>query len=186
MSDPYPHPSPEAATEPSPVAEENAQQPRPARLAVTLDAALAMDDTYSGMLEVACLLAEKAAAVPDSLSHPEQVVRTLTTIDCQVCNGGWLQWLYNTESSRLARSVRDLRELGCVLMADLAQQALAAAGIDQRPTEDDQTKDRLLDDLTEGSHATLDVLNSQFFAFAEDFMSIARGYILAHRNSFDL
>jgi hypothetical protein len=71
-------------------------------------------------------------------------------------------------------------------VADLAQQALSAAEIDQRPTEDDQTKDRLLDDLTEGSQATLDVLNSQFFAFAEDFMSIARGYILAHRNSFDL
>lgn len=186
MSDPYPHQSPEAAPEPSPVAEENAHHPRPARLAVTLDAALAMEDTYSGMLELACLLAEKAAAAPDSLSHPEQVVRTLTTIDCQVCNGGWLQWLYNTESRQLARSVRDLRELGCVLVADLAQQALAAAGIDPRPTEDDQTKVRLLNDLTEGSHATLDVLNSQFFAFAEDFMSIARGYILAHRNSFDL
>jgi len=64
MSDPYPHPSPEAATEPSPVAEENAQQPRPARLAVTLDAALAMDDTYSGMLEVACLFTERAAKAP--------------------------------------------------------------------------------------------------------------------------
>jgi hypothetical protein len=62
MSDPYPHQPPEAATEPSPVAEENAQQPRPARLAVTLGSALAMEDTYSGMLEVACLLAEKAAA----------------------------------------------------------------------------------------------------------------------------
>ena len=186
MGDPYPHQSPEAATEQSPVAERNAQQPRPARLTVTLDAALAMEDTYPGMLEVACLLAEKAAAAPDSLTPPEQVVRTLTTIDCQVCNGGWVQWLYNTESSRLERSVRDLRELGCVLVADLAQQALAAAGIDQRPTEDDQTKDRLLDDLTEESHATLDVLDSQLYAFAEDFMSIARGYILAHRNSFDL
>ena len=186
MSDPYPHQASEAATEQSPVAEENAEHPRPARLAVTLDAALAMEDTYSGMLEVACLLAEKAAAAPDSLSHPEQVVRTLTTIDCQVCNGGWLQWLYNTESSRLARSVRDLNELGCVLVAGLARQALAAAGIDERPTEDDQTKDRLLDNLTERAHATLEVLNSQFFAFAEDFMSIARGYILDHRNSFDL
>lgn len=186
MSDPYPHQASEATTEPTPVTEENAEQPRPARLAVTLDAALAMEDAYSGMLEVACLLAEKAAAAPDSLSHPEKVVQTLTTIDCQVCNGGWLQWLYNTESSRLERSVRDLRELGCVVVSDLAQRALATAGIDQLPTEDDQTKNRLLDDLTEGAHATLDVLNSQFFAFAEDFMSIARGYILSRRSSFDL
>src|SRR5689334_7189882 len=96
---------------------------------MTFDEALQCDDAYAGMLEIACLLAEKAAAgLP--LSPEEDAVRSVTWIDCQVCNGGWEQWMYSTSVEGLARALWACEQTSCSKTRALAVEAFRVAAID--------------------------------------------------------
>ncbi len=145
-----------------------------------LEEALAMPDSYSGMLEVACLLEEKAAN--GVLTREEEIVRAVTWIDCQVCNGGWDQWMFNTPASSLHRTVAACREVGCGNVADMAERSLEIAGI--QPEDDDDIKTEKLSVLSDASQDALSALSDRFYLFEEDYMGMCKAYILTHREHF--
>jgi hypothetical protein len=151
-----------------------------------LDDALSSDDAYSGLLEMAGLLAGKAGVGPGALSPEEEVVHSLTGIDLQVCNGGWLQWLYNTEPWRLGRAVADLRELGLPKVAETVVKVLQAGGLLHPSTLTVKDKDAILSRLSESSLGELSQLDGEFYGFQDQCAQAVRRYVLQHRAAFEL
>jgi Domain of unknown function (DUF4375) len=152
---------------------------------MTLDRALAIHDPYDGMLEVACLLADKAARYSEAhLTPEEQRVRLVTWVDCQVCNGGWDQWMANTTPRGLLATLDALRELGCHGTHALATAALAVAAIHADDSE--EAKGHKLDLLDDAARRELSALDHRFYEPVEDYMSRCRAYIVSNRSAFAL
>ena len=151
-----------------------------------LDDALTSDDAYFGLLELAGLLAGKSGGVPGALSHEEEVVHSLTGIDLQVSNGGWLQWLYNTEPWRLDRAIADLRELGLPKVAEIVEKVLHVSALLHPGTLTAQARDALLGRLPDSSLRELSLLNGAFYGLQEECARTARQYVLQRRTSFAL
>jgi len=151
-----------------------------------LDAALATEDAYSGLLELAGLLAVKSGGVPGALSHEEEVVHSLTGIDLQVSNGGWLQWLYNTEPWRLGRAVADLRELGLPKVAEIAGQVLQIGALRDPRHLTAKDRDDIVSRVPESSLLKLSALDGPYYGLQDECARSARHYVLQHRAAFDL
>jgi hypothetical protein len=150
-----------------------------------LDDALTSDDAYSGLLELAHLLAGKSGGVPGALSHEEEVVHSLTGIDLQVSNGGWLQWLYNTEPWRIGRAVVDLRELGLPKVAEIAEKVLQVSALRHPATLTAMDKDAIVSRLSESSLRELSLLDGAFYDFQDECARTVRQYVLQHRAAFE-
>jgi hypothetical protein len=151
---------------------------------MTLDEALQIADSYQGMLEVACILEEKAAGLPPTpLSHAEAVIRHVARVDREVCNGGWDQWMFNTPVHALAEAVPALLEVGAVRVAAMAKEALAAVGV-LPELDSEEAKHEKLRRLTGSARQALHQLDDAFYEFTEDHMGLCKDYVLAHRGDF--
>ena len=137
-------------------------------------------DNYSLVLDLAVRLAEKAAHASDAgLSTPESTFRVSTWIECQVCNGGWEQWMVNTTAEAIRRTIPALEAIGAPVVRRLAEQALAVASINPE-IETDKSKDQKLDDLSDVSRATLSALDDAFYESVKLFMSECYVYAQKH------
>ena len=146
-----------------------------------MDEALQNADDYSGMLEVALLLAEWDAE--RELTPAENAVRLVLRIDNEVCNGGWLQWLDNMSITDIDDSLAALGETGCREVLSLARRALAVARLD--PGQDsDSSKARKLLGLSKPEVAELSALDMLFYGPPEDYMARCRDFIRTHRAEF--
>jgi hypothetical protein len=147
-----------------------------------IDDLLQSEDGYSAMLDLAVHLAEKAAVhTEDGLSHPEQTIRLAMWIECQVCNGGWEQWLFNTSTEGIRRTLKALAESPSPYIVALAEQAVAIASIHPEQDSDD-IREQKLNSLTEQTRKQLEPLDAAFYSQVEAFVEQCRQYALKHKD----
>ena len=151
-----------------------------------LDASLATEDVSRGLIELAGLLAGKSGGVPGALSHEEEVVHSLTGIDLEVRNGGWLQWLYNTEPWRLGRAVADLHEIGLPRVAEIASKVLQIVGLPSPATLTPKERNDIVSGLPDAALRELSSLDGPYYDLEEECALSARRYVVRHRAAFDL
>ena len=151
-----------------------------------LENALADEDAYAGLLELAGLLAAKAGAEAGALSREEEVVYSLTGIELQVSNGGWLQWLYNTEPRTLGRAVEDLRELGLPTVAAIAARVLQLGALADPRTLTAKDKNDIVSRLPETTLREISRLDAALYRVQHEYARAARKYVLEHRAAFEL
>lgn len=79
--------------------------------------------------------AYEAAGGFDGLRHEHRVAWLVSMFDAELSNGGWLQWLANTDGPLLVATEAALREVGADRAAEEVRVALATLGPDGRSTD---------------------------------------------------
>ena len=149
----------------------------------TLDELLTSTDGYAAMLEIAVRLAEKAARdSEDRLSLAERTLRLSMWVECQVCNGGWEQWLANTSAGGIALTLPAIAHVGCPEVLAQAQAALELTSISPA-LETEESKEQKLAQLSESVREKLSALDTAFYASTEFFVAQCRAYAVAHREA---
>lgn len=117
------------------------------------------------------------------LSHEEQVFYITQTLDTEVNNGGFWQFLYNAEKEVFTEVVTALEELGAAKTADLCRDAFDAFG-EKLPTSR-TGRSEYLDKLgLDRYYALLLDFDNAYLDNDEDLTALAYAYITEHQAAF--
>ena len=142
-----------------------------------------MEDEHEFISAMSTYIAEKCkyGAKFSILSKEEQVFDITQTLEMEVNNGGFYQFLYNAEGDVFSNVVSSFKEIGAEKTAALCQNAFDALG-EELPA--DRNARILFLAGMEDTLAKLMEFDEQFYAYEEDLDALSYQYILANKNAF--
>jgi hypothetical protein len=112
---------------------------------------------------------------PTALSAPERVVLVVEAVEREVNNGGFDQLFRNSSKEYGADIVPALHAIGRPEVAELAQKAIEALGLEHVPTV--EAIDLALEEDDEGRDEKLEELDSRYYAIAGDLAADVLSFI---------
>ena len=142
-------------------------------------------DEYEFVFELSMHIAEKCdyGSNLDALSHEEKVFYITQTLEMEVNNGGFWQFLYNVEEDVFLNTVSAFSEIGAEKTAELCLNAFSAFG-------KDLPGDRLARILflsrvgMEEGYEILSEYDNLFYAYEEDLNKLNYTYVQNHADAF--
>jgi len=118
------------------------------------------------------------------LNEYERIFFVAQELECEVNNGGFEQFFYNSSGDFAGEIVSAFTKLGALKTAGICQKALDAFGVKLPSNRDD--REELLDKiLNEKISAILDECDDKFYEYEEDLVNLNYEYIMKNRSSFD-
>ena len=119
-----------------------------------------------------------------ALSHEEQVFFTTQLLEMEVNNGGFWQYLYNTDEEIFINTVSAFKEIGADKTAEICQNAFSAFEI-HLPEDRAERIDFLEIFGMENCYEVLSEYDDAFCAYEEDLCALNYSYVQAHKDAFD-
>ncbi len=119
----------------------------------------------------------------DVLTPEEQVFYACYSLEGEVNNGGFSQYLYNSSGDDAYRVAECMEAIGAKKTAEICRTAMAVFG---RPIPQDrmEREDFLDEFLTDELEETLSECDSRFYRYEENLEQLTYAYIQAHRDCF--
>ena len=118
------------------------------------------------------------------LNEYERIFFVAQELGCEVNNGGFEQFFYNSSGDFAGEIVSAFTKLGALKTAGICQKALDAFGVKLPSNRDD--REELLDKiLNEKISAILDECDDKFYEYEEDLVNLNYEYIMKNRSLFD-
>lgn len=119
-----------------------------------------------------------------ALTEVEDDVLAIESLERDVNNGGYSQFLLNSSGEVISRIVPALHRIGCPTTAEITARAVAALGLrDDEPMDDIGTLFRVENDHRD---ATLAACTSEYFDAGEDIAGRLFAYLKQHRGGVTL
>src|SRR5262245_9005899 len=116
-----------------------------------------------------------------SQSEPQQVFSAIWELESQVNNGGFDQYLRNSDTDIITHAPAALRAIGAHQCAQIVQSALSV--LEPFPSTRDERSDAL-DDLDDERLEALEAQDAAFFAYPDDLTSLLFDFVSRHPQSF--
>lgn len=118
-----------------------------------------------------------------ALTPAEQVFYICQTLDGEVNNGGFSQYLYNSSGNHANRVADCMDAIGANKTAEICRKAMAAFA--QPLPEDRDEREEFLDEfLTDDVSDILEECDSEFYDEGDNLEQLSYSYIQAHKNQF--
>ena len=119
----------------------------------------------------------------ERLSHAEQVIYLVITLEGEVNNGGFAQFLYNSGGSFTYETAPAFCAIGAEEIAAICDRAFSAFG---QPIPADRTeRNAFLDDaITDEIDDILSQCATDFYAYPDNLTELCYDFIMAHREQF--
>jgi hypothetical protein len=138
----------------------------------SLEESLSMPDEELGLA-----LTDHLARIPGDLNPPEQTLWLVTQFQQDVNNGGFQQYLWNSNEN-LSQVVDALRTVGANRTAELAEEAFAVLG--SAYASGGQARRTRIEEPTEEQKATWLSLDDKFFDSDEEITALVARFTLDH------
>ena len=144
-----------------------------------------IEDEYEFVSELSMYIAEKCdyGSDLDALSHEERVFYITQTLEMEVNNGGFWQFLFNVEADVFTGTVAAFSEIGAPKTADLCQKAFSAFGT-ELPADRAERIEFLSKVGMEECYEILSVYDELFYAYEEDLNGSGHTYARNHADAF--
>jgi hypothetical protein len=144
-----------------------------------------IEDEYEFVSELSMHIAEKCdyGSNLDVLSDEEKVFYITQTLEMEVNNGGFWQFLYNVEEDVFSNTVSSFSEIGAEKTAALCQNAFSAFGTDLPGSR--EARIQFLSKIgIEECYEILSEYDALFYAYEEDLTHLNYIYVQNHADAF--
>ena len=156
-----------------------------AQESVSLQEVWAIEDEYEFVLSMSNYIDEKCnyGSNFEALSHEEQVFYITQTLEMEVNNGGFWQFIYNADDEVFGNAVSAFSEIGAEKTALLCKDAFSAFE-EELPKSRSKRVLYLMKLGMEKGYQTLSVFDDAFYATGEDLNALSYAYIHNHKDAF--
>lgn len=119
----------------------------------------------------------------DALTEEERVFYIATEVECEVNNGGFEQFFYESSGKFANEAAENLRIIGAENMAFFAEKALHAVG-GKLPVDHAERIQFLKENVTDGIREVFEECDRAFEGDPDDFNAIAYKYLLEKKIQF--
>ena len=118
-----------------------------------------------------------------ALTPEEQVFFICNSLEGEVNNGGFSQYLYNSSGNHANRVSECMHSIGATKIAEICRTAMAA--FPHPLPEDWEERQEFLDEfLTDDAEEILEQCDSEFYEYEDNLEQLVYSYIQAHRDRF--
>jgi len=153
----------------------------------SVDQLLALEDTYR--IDSLVLAFEWGIMIRaerdgyETLTTAEMTVLAIEALEAQVNNGGYSQFFFNTTNQYISVIVPALLRIGCVKVAAITEEAIAALGTP--PLSDSQIQHAVCD-YTDAAARTLSDCSNRFFDYPEPIEHMLFAFIKENKSEIRL
>lgn len=113
----------------------------------------------------------------EKLNSYERVIFVTLELECEVNNGGFSQYFYNSSGNRSNELIEAFREIGAVKTAGICKKALSA--FDFQMPADREKREELLDEYDwETADSILEECDDKFYDYADELETLNYEYIV--------
>jgi hypothetical protein len=112
----------------------------------------------------------------DELSERDKILVTIWGLEADVNNGGFDQYFFNGSGDQAHFAPEALERIGASEMAAIVRKANSLFG-ENGPPADSDTRQGLLESLTERNEELFDDLDRQFYEYPNDLAALLAAYL---------
>lgn len=119
----------------------------------------------------------------ERLSNEEKVFFVINSLEGEVNNGGFVQFLYNSSGNFANDVVPSLIAIGATDTAEICKSALAALG-ERIPRKTEEREDLLDDIMTDDIEEKLSKCDEEFYEYPDTLEELNYKFIIRHKEQF--